>query len=297
MLITIMTPVYNRAYIIENLYHSLLRQTNREFEWILIDDGSVDGLMELVEKWEKDESRYFNLKYIYQENGGKHRALNNGMKYAKGEYTYIVDSDDYLTDDALEKIHGWLKQINGKPGFAGVSGTKGSYQHGELRILGSFPKGRKYVDCTNLERRRKRLCGDKAEVYNTKILKRYPFPEFEGEKMLPEAAVWDRVASDGLKIRWFPDVVYICEYLPDGLTRADQEKLCMDNINGFLYCAKVSGKKQSFPYNFNSIGHTVLMARKKGVSNAKICEAVGISRWYMYCAVGVRKMILRWKKL
>ena len=99
--ITVFTPTYNRAYILENLYRSLQRQTCKTFEWLVVDDGSADNTKELFERWQQEDN-FFPIRYVKQENGGKCRAINQGLKLADGELFFTVDSDDYLTDDALE---------------------------------------------------------------------------------------------------------------------------------------------------------------------------------------------------
>ena len=99
---TVFTPTYNRAYIIEKLYYSLQRQTFRNFEWLVVDDGSSDNTEELFSRFQKEAP--FSVRYIRVENGGKHRAINVGVKNAKGRLFFIVDSDDHLLEDALEKI-------------------------------------------------------------------------------------------------------------------------------------------------------------------------------------------------
>lgn len=96
---TILTPTYNRAYILKNALDSLCRQTDPDFEWIIVDDGSTDNTEQLVRAW-LAEPLPFPLHYIKQENGGKHRALNRGVLSAVYDYVLILDSDDYLTDDA-----------------------------------------------------------------------------------------------------------------------------------------------------------------------------------------------------
>ena len=101
-MITVFTPTYNRAYIIENLYKSLQRQTFKDFEWLVIDDGSTDNTEELFASWTNEIS--FPVRYIKQQNGGKHRAINRGVKEANGELFFIVDCDDYLREDAVETI-------------------------------------------------------------------------------------------------------------------------------------------------------------------------------------------------
>lgn len=122
-MITIFTPIYNRAYIVEKLYYSLLRQTDYNFEWLIVDDGSTDNISELVNFWINNKPP-FEIRFYTQNNGGKHRAINRGVSLANGDAFFIVDSDDYLTDDAVENILKYWKQIDCCEDFAGVSELK-----------------------------------------------------------------------------------------------------------------------------------------------------------------------------
>ncbi|MCI8462037.1 MAG: glycosyltransferase family 2 protein [Lachnospiraceae bacterium] len=230
-MITIFTPVYNRAHTMNQLYQSLLRQTSFNFEWIIVDDGSTDHTAELVEGWRNIKNPFF-IGFLQQDNGGKHRAINKGVQLAKGEAFFIVDSDDYLTDDAIETVEGWWKDIADDDRFAGVSGLRAS---ADMKIVGSPLLFEDYVDAANLDRDQYGLNGDKAEVYKTAILKKYPFPEFEGETFLTENVVWDKIASHGYLIRWYNQVTYICEYREDGLTRAGMEKFYRNPRGWGLY--------------------------------------------------------------
>ena len=103
MKITVFTPTYNRGYIIDNLFQSLKRQSYTDFEWIVIDDGSDDDTENMFQKFQSVDNG-FPIIYKKVNNGGKHRAINTGLNLAKGELFFIVDSDDYLTDSALERI-------------------------------------------------------------------------------------------------------------------------------------------------------------------------------------------------
>ena len=102
MLLTVCTPTYNRAHTLPRLYESLVRQTSQDFEWLVVDDGSTDNTRELVDGWVA-EGR-IRIRYVYKENGGKPSAHNLGVRLAAGELFFCVDSDDYLTDNAVELI-------------------------------------------------------------------------------------------------------------------------------------------------------------------------------------------------
>lgn len=238
MRITVFTPTYNRAYIIENLYNSLKNQTFKNFEWVVVDDGSTDNTEELFSKILGDNNA-FTINYIKTDNGGKHRAINRGIKCAKGELFYIVDSDDFLPDDALEIIDRVEKTLpqEEKNKFAGVCGVK-AFE--EKKIIGDTFKG-DYLDITQLERPKYGITGDKAEVFYTELLKKYPFPEFENEKFITECVVWDKIAFDGYKLRFFNESVMICEYRDDGLS-AQSSNLFHKNPKGFGLYLYQSGK-------------------------------------------------------
>ncbi len=216
MKITVFTPTYNRGYIIEKLYRSLQTQTVRDFEWVVVDDGSTDNTEEIFQRILLEEND-FSIQYIKTENGGKHRAINCGLTLAKGKMFFIVDSDDYLPTNALETIIKVEATIfeDEKERFAGVCGIKAFF---EGNCVGASFEG-EFLDITMLERPKYKIYGDKAEVFYTSVLKRYPFPEFEGEKFVAECVVWDKIAYDGYKLRFFNETVYYCDYLEDGLSK------------------------------------------------------------------------------
>ena len=232
-MITVFTPLYNRKDLLPRLYESLTQQTNFDFEWLICDDCSQDGSYELAKEMEQKETR-FSIRVLRAErNGGKHRAVNIGAAQAKGFMFYIVDSDDALPPDAIDKIFLWEKTIRGKDSFAGLGFLKADLSS---KLVGTtFPE--RYCDCTSLERDAHHISGDKAEVIYTEIFKRYPFPEFEGERYVTPAVVWNQIAHDGLKIRWINEIAYLCEYQPDGLT-ANWFKNLANNPEGYALWQK-----------------------------------------------------------
>lgn len=215
MLITVFTPTYNRGYIIGKLYESLKKQSFRDFEWLIIDDGSTDNTESLIESFKRNND-FFPIRYVKTENGGKHRAINIGVKIAKGSLFFIVDSDDYLPEDSLEIVSQVESTMDNteKDLFAGLCGLK-SLSSGQVvgRSLDCD-----YCDETTIELKKKGVFGDKAEVFYTHVLEQNPFPEFDGEKFCTESIVWDRIAQRGLRMRYFNKSIYSCDYLEDGLT-------------------------------------------------------------------------------
>lgn len=212
MLITVFTPTYNRGYIIHQLYESLCRQTFTDFEWVVVDDGSTDDTRTLIEKFIAEKK--IPIRCFHQENGGKHRAINRGVKEARGELFFIVDSDDHLADNALERIAFHYGNVKSDPAFAGVSGLR-AFPSGE-KIGGE--ENWKILDCNCLDFRHKfKARGDMSEVYRTAVMREFPFPEIAEETFCSEALVWNRIARK-YKLRYFYEKIYLCEYLPDGLT-------------------------------------------------------------------------------
>lgn len=219
MKITVFTPTYNRAYIIEKLYRSLQRQTYRDFEWLVVDDGSTDNTEELFKQWQS-EGNDFPIRYFKKENGGKGRAINYGVDRAEGLLFFNVDSDDYLTDDALEKVAKWEESLPKDGKFCGVVGNLGTSEtetpntpiDGEYRDASLLERYRDYTDTP--------IDGEHAWVFYTEIQKKYKYPEFEGERFITPAVTWNRMANDGYKVRIFNDIIWVYEYQPDGITSA-----------------------------------------------------------------------------
>lgn len=223
--VTVFTPTYNRAYILGDLYHSLQRQTCMDFEWLIVDDGSADDTKALVASWQ-GEKNPFPIRYVYQENGGKCRAINRGLKEADGRLFFTVDSDDYLTDDAIEKVIRWDGELPEDGHFCGYVGNRGTTPTQTPNRL--FPGG--YLDGTALDRY-DQVDGERAFVFYTEIHRKYLYPEFPGEKFLTEAVTWDLMAHDGYKMRFYNDIIWIWEYKDDGLTRAGY-RVFLENPQG-----------------------------------------------------------------
>ncbi len=224
---TVFTPAYNRKDLMLRLYRSLCNQEVKNFEWVIVDDGSTDGTDKVFSDIIGDG---FDIIYQKVENGGKHRAINRGLDLARGEVFAIVDSDDHLCENATKIIEEHFRQIRlSDKKFAGVAVQK-CYSPSDA--VGTTFDG-EYVDATSLQRPRYNITGDKFEIFYTDVLRNNKFPEIEGEKFLTEAVVWNRIAAQDYLIRWFNDKLYICEYLEGGLTDT-REKLFSKNPKGYL---------------------------------------------------------------
>ena len=211
-MITVFTPTFNRAYTLHNLYESLCKQSYKDFEWIIVNDGSKDNTEELVAEFIAEQK--INITYHKQQNQGKHIAINKGVELAKGELFFIVDSDDILPKDSLEIIIQKYQSIKDDETIAGLAGRRGYISGGYIGTNKTYDD----VIMTSIDFRfKKKIIGDMAEVYKTKVIAQYPFPQFEGERFCPEALVWKRI-DQKYKMLWFSDIVYKGEYIPDGLT-------------------------------------------------------------------------------
>lgn len=293
MKITVFTPTYNRGYIIENAYRSLCRQTCKDFEWIVVDDGSLDNTSELFEEWRKQDNG-FQICYIKQSNGGKMRAANLGASLARGELFLNLDSDDYLTDDAIATIISWEATISDKKSlFAGVAGQK---CHFDGSPIGSSFNGES-LDASVLERDKYGICGDKAEIFYTSLLRKYRFPEIEGEKFISEGITWMEICFYEKKIlRWFNKPICKCEYIEDGYS-AHSWEISVKNPQGVLCnCNKLIKITQpSFAEKMRIWHKYYLVAKFNGYTNRKIRNDLSIS-WFYYALLTIGHHVSRIRK-
>lgn len=277
-MITIFTPTYNRAHTLQRLFDSLKAQTSKDFEWIIIDDNSSDNTEKLVNSFIKQTSD-FSIVYKKQEHGGKHRAINKAVNIAKFDWFFIVDSDDYLTEDAIEKIHKWISLNKKDSKIAAVSGSRFETNRHEALSVPSILLLNPGLKCYNYERANYNLDYDKAEVYKTSLIKSHPFPEYDGEFFCTEAVCWDNIALDGYYIAFYPDSIYMCEYMDDGLTKNDANGYTgfSKNFYGFLdyvkteiKCHKISEKTTGL------ILLSLKIAKEKKISNKILAEKLDI---------------------
>ena len=212
-MITILTPTFNRAHLLPRLFESLTHQTDFNFEWLVMDDGSTDGTSDLF-AGKTFLSAPFPIRYYRQENGGKHRALNAGVKQAKGDFIFIADSDDWLLPQSVAIVGQHASAIADDNTFAGVAGLD---VFDDERIVGTgLPQD--IIDCNAMDiRYRYHVDGDLKEVFKTTVLQEFPFPEIQDEKFCPEQLVWFRIAQK-YKLRYFNTPIYVAEYQPNGIT-------------------------------------------------------------------------------
>lgn len=284
---TVFTPAYNRANMLHGLYDALVCQTEKDFQWIIVDDGSADNTEEVVKNFISEKK--LEIVYYKQNNGGKHRAINKGLELSRGKVFAIVDSDDTLTDDSIQKIKEWFKQISDiDKKFCGVAGNKG---YSKDKLVGTTFSG-EYIDASNIERKKYNITGDKFEVYYTDIIKKYPFPTFEGEKFMSEIVVWTRMAKDGYILRWFNDIIYIADYQEDGLT-SNNFKVLANSPKGYALRIREQVKYADLSFKerlgYYSNYYYLLKSRK---SFSEIRKDLEVSRIELCFSICLRKVLI-----
>ncbi|MCR5195266.1 MAG: glycosyltransferase family 2 protein [Pseudobutyrivibrio sp.] len=224
-LITVYTPTFNREKLLPRVYNSLLNQTKKDFIWQIIDDGSSDGTKSLVEKWIKEAP--FEIRYFYKENGGIHTARDAAYRICDTELIFGVDSDDWLVDDAIEKIEDYWQKY-GNDNVVGIF-AKCQYEDGTI-ISSEFPP--EIVKATYQEFKYKyKIGGDLVNVFNNKfMIKTLDAPVFPGEKLVGED--YKTIQLPDVPLLMLPEPLMIKEYQTDGYT-ADVYNCMFNNPNGF----------------------------------------------------------------
>ncbi|MCC6587329.1 MAG: glycosyltransferase family 2 protein [Bryobacterales bacterium] len=204
MRFTVFTPTYNRAHLLRNVFASLKAQSLQDFEWVVVDDGSTDDTVPLVEQWQKRPP--FPIHLIKQKRGGKHRAHNIAVSQAQGELFTVLDSDDTIAGNALERLvfHWHSIPFQSRHLYSGVTCLCRDESTGAI-VGTAFP--RDVLDCRHYETETVyRVQGEKWGCHRTEVLRATPYPEVPGELFCPEGVVWNRIAKSYL-VRHVNDVL------------------------------------------------------------------------------------------
>ena len=289
--ITVLTPTYNRKEKIGELYKSLVNQINKDFVWLIIDDGSTDQTEENVAEWKKES--FVNIVYKKKPNGGKHTALNYAYQYIDTPLTFIVDSDDILTQNAIALIEAKYSQYKEESDLCGFSFLRGKHGGGYLSSSGVPKEGLKetFVEC----RINRNIQGDMAEVWFTHCLKEYPFPEFEGEKFLGEDLVWVQM-SEKYKLRFYNDVIYISDYLEDGLTN-NRRKHNINSPKGCVARAEVFlNANVNLKIKIKSMLQYIIYGKFGGCKARELYKKTRRKFLFCFCFIPSQILYKKWKK-
>ena len=212
-MISIIINVYNGEKYIKRCIDSVLAQSFKDFELLVVDDGSTDNTRQLVEGWINENK--IPIRYIYQQNQGMHGAHNTAYDNINTELNTCIDSDDYMQNDAVEKIVGFWKELSNeeKETHRGIIGLDidDKNKHG---IGSKFEEGIRETTLSAFYA--KGGTGDKKLVYRTDVVKRYPkYPIFQGERYVGLAVLYTMIDQD-YKLYVLNEPLVIVEYQLDG---------------------------------------------------------------------------------
>ncbi|KIA88516.1 glycosyltransferase family 2 protein [Kaistella jeonii] len=227
--LTVFTPTFNRIHLLPRLYQSLQEQTDKNFIWMIIDDGSTDATEDLVKIWQQVNA--IEIVYLYKKNEGMHSAHNVAYENITTPWNTCIDSDDMMSGNAIESILNHLEDIENDDDFYAVVGLDAD-QKGNL-IGTPFPQYLKKIRFNEIYLKY-RLTGDKKIVYKTEIMKKVPpYPIYEGERLVPldyKSLLADQFAY----IKPVNEIWCIVEYQEDGSTR-NMLKQYRRNPRGFAF--------------------------------------------------------------
>ena len=237
----IVTPTYNRTKELCILYKTLKSQTCLDFKWLVVDDGSTDETPLLIAKFQEDSC--VAIDYLKKDNGGKHTAYNLALDYmSKIDCHIVVDSDDWLAMDAVEKILQDLEKTSNKE--IGIVYPK----YGRDSSPQWLSDNVKYVSIPDIKLKYG-LSIETAIVIKNLFIGQLRLPSFEGEKFLSEEIFYIMLSEFG-KFLPLNRRIYFFEYLEHGLTNnlfhlwkknpkstyllfKERKKYILQNLSGF----------------------------------------------------------------
>lgn len=260
-LITVFTPTYNRAHTLHLCYESLCRQSCKDFIWLIIDDGSTDNTKILINEWQ-NRNNGFDIRYIYKKNGGMHTAHNTAYENIDTELNVCIDSDDYMTDNAIELIKNcWQK--NKSNNLAGIIAL--DIDKKNKNVIGTkLPVNKKTTTLYSFYENGGK--GDKKLIYRTDIIKSVPpYPVFSGEKYIGLGIKY-RLVDDNYELFILNEPVCVVEYQPDG-SSMNMFRQYLSNPKGFAYLrkfqmTKCTSVKRLFIECVHYVSSSILMKNK-----------------------------------
>lgn len=290
--LTIFTPAYNRAYTLHLGYEALLRQTSKDFEWLIIDDGSTDNTRELVESWIAENK--IPIRYHYQENQGMHGAHNTAYRLINTELNTCIDSDDYMPDDAVEKIIAFWKKYGSKQ-VAGIVGLDADF---DGKLIGTpFKENNVPIRLSHFYNQGGK--GDKKYVYRSDIICNYPeYPIFQGEKYVSLGYKYELIEQD-YPVLAMNEVLVNVEYRPDG-SSLNMFRQYIKNPQGFAFIRKSSMQlaptaKRRFMEAIHYVSSSLILKNKRFLQESPrklltLCAIPFGIAWYLYIQYKTRNL-------
>ena len=290
--LTIFTPAYNRAYTLHLGYEALLRQTSKDFEWLIIDDGSSDNTRELVESWIAENK--IPIRYHYQENQGMHGAHNTAYRLINTELNTCIDSDDYMPDDAVEKIIAFWKKYGSKQ-VAGIVGLDADF---DGKLIGTpFKENNVPIRLSHFYNQGGK--GDKKYVYRSDIICNYPeYPIFQGEKYVSLGYKYELIEQD-YPVLAMNEVLVNVEYRPDG-SSMNMFRQYIKNPQGFAFIRKSSMQlaptaKRRFMEAIHYVSSSLILKNKRFLQESPrklltLCAIPFGIAWYLYIQYKTRNL-------
>ena len=225
--LAVFTPTFNRAYKLPDLYKALLRQTPGDFVWLVVDDGSTDNTRELIDSYIAEDR--MDIRYVYKENGGKQRAQNTALEHCDEELFITIDSDDYPTDDAVERILSAWQEWKSDSAIAGLVALYG--KNASEPFKNRFKDSVFRTTVYDLYAKHG-FVGDAVMIYRTALLKQYPYDLADGERFIGETYVMLQI-DDNYQLATLNEIVAVHDYLPDGYTN-NVRKITRENPKSYM---------------------------------------------------------------
>ena len=277
--IVLLTPTFNRSNKITTLYNSLSHQTDKDFTWVVVDDGSTDDTETVFKALLKNSS--IDIVYFKKDNGGKSNAINAGLDLLTNEeFVLILDDDEKLFSNAVSTIRQYVNK------YANSGCVAIDFNHIDSttkKILSNYHQKDDYF-MTVQTRKRKKIDSDGYTGYFVKYVLEERFPVYPDEKYVAPSVLLMSVSNKYGKILWAKESLGETEYSNDGLTKQGK-KLRINNPNGMVdYCYQFMFGDATFltKIKYSIYGYSWMQICKK-VKHRSI-ERKKYSRFYFFCS-------------
>lgn len=214
---SVVTATFNRGDLIHRVFESLMEQSFKDFEWVVVDDGSEDNTESVISGFESKS--FFDIKYIKTDNAGKASALNTSLEHCDGVLYLVIDSDDWCDSNALDVLYqeyAVLQKMGVADEYFAISSLK-RYQNGKV-VGDDYSKLEKY-GMTYIDRLNRGVVGDKWECLFFDKIKGHYYPIALGEKYMAPGYLYLILARDGYKTVFVNKSLSVVEYQFDGISR------------------------------------------------------------------------------